>query len=103
LERHHQNGDATVELPVIPVILFRIHITMETIIKVSASELDMNLLNKIKEFIGKKENIDVTISLKEMDTNYLNDLSRSINQAEEENLISFTMEEFIAYKPSPNS
>ncbi|MBI1769211.1 MAG: hypothetical protein HYR67_12645 [Bacteroidetes bacterium] len=74
---------------------------METIIKVSPSELDMNLLNKIKEFIGKKENIDVTISLKEMDADYLQELSASIQQAEDEkNLISFTMEEFIAYKPT---
>ncbi len=74
---------------------------METIIKVSPSELDMNLLNKIKEFIGKKENIDVTISLKEMDADYLQELSASIQQAEnEKNLISFTMEDFIAYKPA---
>lgn len=73
---------------------------METIIKVTPSELDMNLLNKIKEFIGKKENIDVTISLKEMDTDYLKELSDSIKQAEnEKDLISFTMEDFMAYKP----
>ena len=74
---------------------------METIIKVSPSELDINLLNKIKEFIGKKENIDVTISLKEMDADYMKELSASIEQAaDEKNLISFTMEDFIAYKPA---
>jgi len=76
---------------------------METIIKVSPSELDINLLNKIKEFIGKKENIDVTISLKEMDSNYLKDLEHSANQSDEKNLISFTMEDFMAYKPMPKS
>ncbi len=77
---------------------------METIIKVSPSELDINLLNKIKEFIGKKENIDVTISLKEMDATYMNELERSIQQAEDEkNLISFTMEDFMTYKPTRKS
>ena len=77
---------------------------METIIKVSPSELDINLLNKIKEFIGKRENIDVTISLKEMDANYLKELERSIQQAEEEkNMISFTMEDFMTYKPMRKS
>ena len=76
---------------------------METIIKVSPAELDINLLNKIKEFIGKKENIDVTISLKEMDTNYLNDLEHSVQQADEKKLISFTMEDFMTYKPMPKS
>ncbi len=76
---------------------------METIIKVSPSELDINLLNKIKEFIGKKENIDVTISFKEMDANYLKDLTRSIKQSEDEKLISFTMEDFMAYKPMPKA
>lgn len=73
---------------------------METIIKVSPSELDVNLLNKIKKFIGKKKNVDVTISLKEMDETYLKDLEHSIQQAEDDNnLISFTMEEFMSYKP----
>ena len=76
---------------------------METIIKVSPSELDINLLNKIKEFIGKNENIDVTISLKEMDVNYLKDLEHSVQQADENNLISFTMEDFMTYKPVPKS
>jgi hypothetical protein len=77
---------------------------METIIKVSPSELDINLLNKIKEFIGKRENIDVTISLKEMDATYLNELEHSIQQAEgEKDMISFTMEDFMSYKPKRNA
>ena len=67
------------------------------------SKLDINLLNKIKEFIGKNENVDVTISLKEMDVNYLKDLEHSVQQADENNLISFTMEDFMTYKPVPKS
>ena len=37
---------------------------METIINVSPSELNIKLLKKIKDFIGNKQNVDVTISLK---------------------------------------
>jgi hypothetical protein len=40
---------------------------METVIKIHPSELNTELLKKIKKFIGGKENIDVTISLKEFD------------------------------------
>lgn len=71
---------------------------METIIKVSPDELNESLLEKIKKFIAGKNNVDVTISLKEYDKNYVEDLDKSINDAEKgENLISFTMEEFMAY------
>jgi hypothetical protein len=73
---------------------------METIIKVSPDELNESLLEKIRKFIGDKKNVDVTISLKEYDKNYVDELDKSINQAEKgENLISFTMEEFMAYTP----
>jgi hypothetical protein len=73
---------------------------METIIKVRPSELNETLLEKINKFIGGKDNIDVTISLKEYDKNYVDELDQSIGDAEkEENLISFTMEEFMAYTP----
>ena len=73
---------------------------METIIKIHPSELDMNLIKKIKEFIGNKENVDVTISLKEFDRSYSNVLNQSMAEAnKKENQISFTMEEFIAYSP----
>ncbi len=74
---------------------------METIIKVSPSELDENLLNKIRKFIGSKDNVDVTISLKEFDPAYADTLDQSIAEAEEGgNLVSFTMESFMAYHPS---
>lgn len=73
---------------------------METIIKVTPEELNENLLEKIKNFIGDKDNVDVTISLKEFDKSYVNDLDESVSQADKgESLISFTMEEFMAYSP----
>ncbi|HET7180209.1 MAG TPA: hypothetical protein VFI14_10805 [Chryseosolibacter sp.] len=75
---------------------------METLIKVHPSELDTNLLEKIRQFIGEKKNIEVTISLKEYDEDYEEALSRSIESAEESrNVITFTMEDFMAYKPHP--
>ena len=55
-----------------------------------------NLAGKIKTFIGNKKNIDVTISIKEFDPDYVGSLNRSITQAESNDVISFTMEEFVA-------
>lgn len=72
---------------------------METVIKVTPSELNASLLDKIKSFIGNKKNIDVTISLKEYDPDYADALDRSIAQAENDEVISMTMEEFVAYTP----
>jgi hypothetical protein len=72
---------------------------METVIKILPSELNESLLDKIKSFIGNKKNIDVTISLKEFDPDYTDALDRSISQAESGNVITMTMEEFVAYKP----
>lgn len=73
---------------------------METVIRLKVSELNISLLNKIKEFVGEKKNIDVTISLHEYDTEYVDDLNRSIELANrEQDLISMTMEEFIEYIP----
>jgi len=73
---------------------------METIIKVNPSELNENLLNKIRNFIGSKNNIDVTISLKEFDAEYADAVDHSIEEAESKDLISFTMDDFMAYSPS---
>ena len=72
---------------------------METEIRVKPSELNTTLLDKIKTFIGNKKNIDVTISIKEFDPDYVDLLNRSISQAESNDVISFTMEEFVAYTP----
>ena len=74
---------------------------METVIKVNSSELNTELLNKIKNFIGDKSNFDVTISLKEFDAEYAESLDHSIDEAESgQSLISFTMENFMSYTPS---
>lgn len=72
---------------------------METEIRVKPSELNMTLLDKIKNYIGNKKNIDVTISIKEFDPDYVDSLNKSISQAESNDVISFTMEEFVAYIP----
>ncbi|MEK6781899.1 MAG: hypothetical protein AABY93_09340 [Bacteroidota bacterium] len=72
---------------------------METIIKVNPSELNSTLLNKIKKFIGKKDNIDVIISLREFDRVYANALDLSVEQAEIGDVVSMTMEEFVQYSP----
>ncbi|MCX6206430.1 MAG: hypothetical protein NTZ19_09295 [Bacteroidetes bacterium] len=74
---------------------------METIIKVNPSELNMSLIDKIKSFIGSKENIDVTISLREFDTMFQEELDISLEQSKNpKEIISMTMEEFIAYAPN---
>jgi hypothetical protein len=74
---------------------------METIIKVNPSELNMSLIDKIKSFIGSKENIDVIISLREFDTMFQEELDISLEQSKNSNeIISMTMEEFIAYAPN---
>jgi hypothetical protein len=72
---------------------------METVIKVNPSELDSDLLNKIKKFIGDKENVHVTISLREFDPAYVDALDRSIEQADKGEVISMTLEEFVEYVP----
>lgn len=72
---------------------------METVIRLHPSELDLNLLNKIQLFIGKKKNVDVVISICEYDPNYLESLDNSIRESEQ-NTISMTMEEFLEYTPS---
>ena len=72
---------------------------METIIKIHPDELNKALLNKIRKFIGKKENIDITISVKEFDPQYADALNTSVEQAEKGDVVSMTMEEFVAYTP----
>lgn len=74
------------------------YMILETVIKVNSAELDLNLLNKIKTFIGGKNNVNVTISLLEFDPVYSDTLNYSIQQADEE-FVSMTMEEFVAYSP----
>jgi len=74
---------------------------METIIKISPSELSHELIDKIQGLIGKKKNVDVTISLKEFDETYVETLNESLEQAtDENNLITFSMEDFMSYTPA---
>jgi hypothetical protein len=74
---------------------------METIIKVNPSELNEILLDKIRKFIGSRDNIDVTISLKEFDRDYANSLDQSIEEAENtDQLVTFSMDDFMSYSPA---
>ena len=67
---------------------------METIIKVRPSELNEELLNKAKEFIGDNESVNILISLTDSKKTYIESLNQSIQSGEKEsNLISFTMED----------
>lgn len=73
---------------------------METVIKVTPSELNAGLLEKIKNFIGNKKNIDVTIFLKEFDPGYVSSLENSLAEAERGETVTMTMEEFTSYTPN---
>jgi len=70
---------------------------MEAVIKLKPEELDNNLLLKIKQLIAGRSDMEVTISLKEKSLVYLKDLDESIRQVEDDDTITFTMEEFLAY------
>ncbi len=73
---------------------------METTIRVRPSELNEKLLAKIKEFIGNKD-VDITISVHEYDPSFIDELNRSEQEAQDSrHLISFTMEEFVNYRPA---
>lgn len=73
---------------------------METIIKASPAELNINLLEKIKSLVGDNNNVDVTISLNEFDPVYATELNKSIYQADRnDSILNFTMEEFMNYSP----
>jgi hypothetical protein len=78
---------------------------METIIKVNSSELNKSLLDKIRKFIGNKENAEITISItsaKEHSRNetreqYFARLDKSIENLETGNVVSFTTDEFKSF------
>lgn len=77
---------------------------METIIKLNPSELDIKLIERIKSLIGDNDNVDVTISLNEYDPIYVDELNKSVYQSNEnENIQSFTMEEFMKYSPAKSN
>ena len=76
---------------------------METIIKLSPNELNVGLLDRIRNFIGEKQNVNITISFKETEEDYASVLNRSIQQTENNDLISFSMEDFMEYKPTASN
>ena len=63
---------------------------METIIKMRASELDSKMLDRLREFIGDKENADITITIKEFDYDFMDDLDLDFG---EDDPITFPEEE----------
>lgn len=73
---------------------------METVIRVNPAELNSSLPDKIKVFIGNKNNVDITIPFREFDQNHTDTLDRSVEQAESsQDHISMTIEESVAYSP----
>lgn len=70
---------------------------METIMKMRASELDSKMLDRLREFIGDKENADITITIKEFDYDFMDDLDLDFG---EDDPITFPEEELSA-SPSP--
>lgn len=75
---------------------------MDAVIKLKPEELDNKILTKIKELIGGRKDIQVTISLTDNKTEYTKTLNRSLADLNaDKDTISFTMEEFLAYPAKP--
>ncbi len=73
---------------------------MQTTIKLNFSELNNALLDKIRDFVKGRNAAEITITIND-EEDYLDVLRRSISDSEQnKNLVSFTMEEFIAYNTS---
>ncbi len=71
---------------------------MDAIIKLKPEELNNKMLVKIKDLIGSRKDIEVTISLTDSKTEYLKTLDRSISDLNRnKDTIIFTLEEFLAY------
>ncbi len=70
---------------------------MNAVIKVKASELNVSLLERIKNLIADNKDAEVTISVVDKLAEYFEELNRSIKNLEEGNVISFTMEELEEY------
>lgn len=70
---------------------------MEAAIRLKPEELNSEVISKIREMIGEKNNMEITIIVREKEE-YLSTLNRSIDHLEKnKDLISFTMEEFLDY------
>ncbi len=74
---------------------------MNAVIKLRPEELNYNLLQKIKELVNGRNDIEVTISLSDNKSEYFKTLDRSIVDLHaNKDTISFTMEEFFEYPSS---
>jgi hypothetical protein len=74
---------------------------VNAVIKLRAEELDYNLLQKIKELVNGRDDIEVTISLSNDKSEYFKTLDHSIADLNaNKDTISFTMEEFLEYPSS---
>ena len=73
-------------------------IFMEASIKLKPEELNSGIISKIREMIGERNNVEVTIIVREKTDEYLSTLNHSIHDLEtNKGLISFTIEEFLNY------
>ncbi len=70
---------------------------METVIKVSISELTDGFLDKIRSFIGSEEGYEIEVHLKNANSVFYQKLDASIQQAAEGKVIRFTPDELDAY------
>ena len=79
---------------------------METLIKVRPDELKMELLNKIRLLAEENEDVEILIHVRdklshslavEEGNEYLLQLEKSIKEAEQGKITSFTAEEFEKY------
>ena len=73
---------------------------MQTTIKLNYSELNNALMDKIRDFVKGRNTAEITITITD-EEDYLDVLRRSISDSEQnKDLISFSMEEFMAYNES---
>lgn len=71
---------------------------MEAVIKLKPEELTSGILSKIRKMIGKKDNMEVIITVRDSNEGYLATLDRSIHELEtDKDTITFAMEDFLEY------
>jgi hypothetical protein len=71
---------------------------MEAVIKLKPEELTSGILSKIKKMIGKRNNMEVIITVRDSNEEYLATLDRSIHELEtDKDTTTFAMEDFLEY------
>jgi len=70
---------------------------METVIKLRPEELNLELVEKIKQLIGETKHVELTISISDQNSTYLASLDQSIQQLSNNDTVTFTMEDFLEY------